>query len=252
MALHQKHYELNAYVQRLMDVGIAVVADAKVEVGERWAKEPKVIALALLCRTLGNLKGAVLLLQQRMLVEAQVLTRCCVENLICVGALSHASDAFVDELIRADAHSKKKLVKSVIKTYAEDIERTKSVVRLKEVVKAIEASHPKTNQLNTQKLSENNPVGASYLQFSVLSERAVHVSASSLGRHLGRELDGKQVFLKVDIAPESSEESIVSLQLELLGTVLGVVVGVNEIVGGTEPGRELNTLMKNFEVIRDM
>ena len=251
MTFDRKRDDLEAYAQRLMDVGIAVVADAKVEVSEKWAKEPKVIALALLCRTLGNLKGAVLLLQQKMFVEAQVLTRCCVENLICVGALSQTSDAFVDELLRADAHSKKKLAKSVIKTYAEDVERTESVVRLNEVVKAIEARYPKTNQLNTKGLSENNPVGLSYLMFSVLSEQAAHVSASSLARHLGRDSEGNQVFLRVDIAPDSSEERIVNLLLELLGTVLGVVVGVNEIVGGIVLGRELNTLMKRFETIRD-
>ncbi len=251
MTLEQKYDDLNAYAQRLMDVGIAVVADAKVEVGEKWAKEPKVIALALLCRSLGNLKGAVLLLQQQMLVEAQVLTRCCVENLIYVGALRNTGDAFVEKLLSADAHSKKKLVNSALEIYADNAEQLESVGRLSKAVNAIESRHPKTKGFNTKELSKDNPVGSSYLQFSVLSEQAVHVSASSLGRHLGRESEGNQMFLRVDIAPKSSDERIFNLQLELLGVVLGVVVGVNEIVGGTEAGRELSTLMKKFDSFRD-
>ena len=73
-----KREELCAYAQKLMDVGIEVVAHAHVEVGAKWAREPKVVALTLLCRTLGNMKGAISLVSQQLLVEVLVLTRCCV------------------------------------------------------------------------------------------------------------------------------------------------------------------------------
>jgi hypothetical protein len=246
-----KRDALYAYAQRLMDVGIEVTAQADVEIGTKWAKEPKVIALALLCRTLGHMKGAVLLLQQRLLVEAQVLTRCCTENLICIGALRQTGDAFVVELIRADAASKKRQSNLVIETYAEDEERLETVVRLSEVVKAIESSHPKAKPLNTKELSKKNPAGSSYLMFSALSEQAVHVSVSSLGRHLGQDLEGDKVYLRVDIAPDPTEEQLVALLLDLLRIVLGVIVGANEITGGTKSGLELHAHMEEFEAIRD-
>lgn len=183
-----KRDALYLYAQKLMDFGIEVTAHAHVEIGTKWAREPKVIALTLLCRTLGNMKGAILLMQQRLLVEAQVLTRCCTENLICIGAIRQTGEVFVDELLRADAASKKRQAGLVIETYAENEERADTVVRLSEVIKAIEASHPKAKSLNTKELSKKNPVGLSYLMFSVLSEQAVHVSVRSLGRHLGRDL----------------------------------------------------------------
>jgi Family of unknown function (DUF5677) len=246
-----KRDALYAYAQRLMDVGIEVTAQAHVEIGAKWAREPRVIALALLCRTLGNMKGAVSLLRQRLLVEAQVLTRCCTENLICIGALSQTGDAFVDELLRADAASKKKQAGMVIETYAESEEQAETVIRLGKVVKAIEAKHPKAKPLNTKELSKKNPVGLSYVMFSVLSEQAVHVSLRSLGRHLGRDLEGGKAYLRVDIAPDPTEEQLVKLLLELLGTVLSVIVGANETVGGTKPGLELHALMEEFEAIRD-
>lgn len=251
MTIASKRDALYAYAQKLMDVGIEVTAQAHVEIGGKWAREPKVIALTLLCRTLGNMKGAVSLVRQRLLVEAQVLTRCCTENLICMGALRQTGDSFVHELLRADAASKKKQAGLVIETYGENEDQAEAVIRLSDIVKAIEAKHPKAKPLNTKELSKKNPVGLSYVMFSVLSERAVHVSVTSLGRHLGRELEGDKAYLRVDIAPDPTEEQLVELLLELLGTVLGVIVGANEIVGGTKQGHELHALMDEFEAIRD-
>lgn len=251
MTVALKRDALDVYAQKLMDVGIEVVAQAHVEIGAKWARDPKIVALTLLCRTLGNMKGAVSLVSQRLLVEAQVLARCCTENLICIGALRQTGDAFVDELLRADAASRKKQAGLAIEIYAEGEGQTDTVVRLSEVMKAIEATHPKAKLLNTKELSKENPVGSSYVMFSVLSERAVHVSARSLGRHLGRDLEGDKVHLRVDIAPEPTDEDLVTLLLELLGNVLGVIVGANEIVGGTKPGNELHALMEEFESIRD-
>jgi hypothetical protein len=251
MTIALKRDALYAYAQKLMDVGIEVTAQAHVEIGAKWAREPKVIALTLLCRTLGNMKGAVSLVRQRLLVESQALTRCCTENLICIGALRETGDAFVDELLRADAASKKKQAGLVIEAYAKSEEQSETVIRLSEVVKAIEAKYPKARLLNTKDLSKKNPVGSSYVMFSVLSERAVHVSVTSLARHLGRDLEGDKAYLRVDIAPDPTEEQLVGLLLELLGTVLGVIVGANEIVGGTRPGHELHALTDEFEAIRD-
>lgn len=234
-----------------MDVGIEVVAQAPVEVGEKWAREPKVIALTLLCRTLGNFKGAVTLLDQRLLIEAQILIRCCTENLICIGALRETRDAFVDELLRADAASKKNLAGLAIGAYEGNDEHAETAVRLRELVKALDAAHPKAKRLNTQALSRNNPVGSSYTMFSVFSEQAVHVSASSLGRHLGRDAEGARKYLRIDIAPDPSDEQLFRLLLDLVGIVLSIVVGTNEIVDGTEPGLQLPALLAEYEAIRD-
>ena len=51
---------LNAYAQKLMDIGIEIISGARIKVGEKWARDPKVIALTILSRTLGNMKGAVI------------------------------------------------------------------------------------------------------------------------------------------------------------------------------------------------
>ncbi len=55
-----EHIEkLYRFSQKLMDISIAIIADAKVDVTALWAKDPKVLALALLSRTLTNWRAAV-------------------------------------------------------------------------------------------------------------------------------------------------------------------------------------------------
>ena len=76
------------FAQKLVDVGIGIIAASKVEVGQEWARNPKVIALTLLSRSLGNLKGAVSMVHQNLVVEARSLTRLACENLICLGGLA--------------------------------------------------------------------------------------------------------------------------------------------------------------------
>ena len=83
------HYApLLTYAQKLMDVGVGIIAGAKIEIGQEWARNPKVVALTLLSRSLGNLKGAVGMVQQSLVVEARSLTRLACENLVCAGALA--------------------------------------------------------------------------------------------------------------------------------------------------------------------
>jgi hypothetical protein len=251
MTTAHKRDAFYSYSAKLFDVGCGVAAQAKVELGPKWARDPKVVALTLLCRTLGNMKGAVALLVQRLLLEAQILTRRCAENSICIGALQTTGDVFVEELLRADAASKKKHASLAIGAYSGNEEQAATIARLSEIVKTIEATHPKARPLNIKELSKNNPLGVSYIVFSVLSERAAHISAKSLGRHLGRDVEEDKISLLVNIAPDPTEEQLVEVLRQLLATVLSVVVGANEIVGGTEPGLQLGALTSEFEAIRE-
>ena len=95
------------FAQKLVDVGIGIIAASKVEVGQEWARNPKVIALTLLSRSLGNLKGAVSMVHQNLVVEARSLTRLACENLICLGGLAANGTEFVKNFIEDEARSRK-------------------------------------------------------------------------------------------------------------------------------------------------
>jgi hypothetical protein len=61
--------------------------------------------LALLCRTVGNFKGVIVLAKQGLAVEARTLTRSCYENLFCLGGLIEKGDEFVEAMHRSQIRS---------------------------------------------------------------------------------------------------------------------------------------------------
>jgi hypothetical protein len=63
------------YAQKLGDVAIEVVGSAHVELDESWARNPKVVVLTLLCRSLSNFRAAILLTQQQQVMEGRTLPR---------------------------------------------------------------------------------------------------------------------------------------------------------------------------------
>jgi hypothetical protein len=61
------------YSEKLMSAAIDVVGAAKVELPQDLARDPKIVALTILCRSISNFRAAMLLVQQRHIVEAKAL-----------------------------------------------------------------------------------------------------------------------------------------------------------------------------------
>ena len=72
----------------------------------KGTRDPKVIALALLSRSLGHFKAISHLLEIGLMVEARTLTRCIFENLFMQGGLAEQGDEFVRKMINDAAKSK--------------------------------------------------------------------------------------------------------------------------------------------------
>jgi len=92
-----------AFSERLLGVAIDTVASSKVEITELGARDPKIVALALLCRTISNFKGAMVMVREDLIIEAQTLTRCCYENLIWIAALRDRGSQFVNDMLNDEA-----------------------------------------------------------------------------------------------------------------------------------------------------
>jgi len=88
---------------RLYAKGVDVFDNSKVMESEAGTRDPKVVALTLLARTLSNFQAAVQLLGSQHVVEARALTRCCWENLFWIAALSKKGDEFVKTMELDDA-----------------------------------------------------------------------------------------------------------------------------------------------------
>lgn len=241
---------LEAFAQSLLALGIEVVERSGVEISEKWESDPKVVVLALLCRSLGNMKGAFILAREGLFVEAQTLARCCIENLIYIGALRERGDELVEGLHSAHLASARKQAKLAIETLGDDHLRLDIIQSLKTFISHTNNNSAKPRQINIKEISNRNPVGAAYIKFSLLSDKAAHVSKLSLGRHLSRQREGDEVFLYIDIAPEPDAQKTNELLLEVVEVMFGVLVGTNEIVGGTVPGRKLPDMQEKLRDFR--
>src|SRR5262245_857304 len=76
--------EWRALVCDIRDAGLKIFADAELLVTAKGFADEKVLALTLLVRTVSHIKGALLLIDARRIVEARTITRCCLENLYWV------------------------------------------------------------------------------------------------------------------------------------------------------------------------
>src|SRR5260370_6567629 len=81
--------------QHLADVALEIIGQCDKLDTTKGAGDPKVIALALLSRSLGHFKATCHLLEIGLIVEARTLTRCIFENLFVQGGLAEGGDEFV-------------------------------------------------------------------------------------------------------------------------------------------------------------
>ncbi len=244
-----KYAPLLTFAQKLMDVGIGIIAGAKVEIGREWARNPKVIALTLLSRSLGNLKGAAEMVHQNLVVEARSLTRLACENLICVGALAARGTAFVNDLVLDEEASRKRKGKLLLE-HAENQNLGDVTDKLRGYVAELEKKHPKVKGLNIRQEAESSAVRQAYVWYTTLSSDALHVSATSLNRHLFHEREGNTMYLRVDVAPEPLPEEMYETVDILCVVLLGLCVTTNEILGGTPVGVVLQSMADEFDILR--
>jgi hypothetical protein len=71
--------KLTRFADRLIRTAMLIVDQCELPVTKQGFAHPNLLALTLLCRTVHNFKGVVVLTRERLLVEARVLARCCYE-----------------------------------------------------------------------------------------------------------------------------------------------------------------------------
>jgi hypothetical protein len=177
------------YAQKLLDTAVAVVGAACVELNENFARDPKVIGLTLLCRSISNFSAAVLLVQQSHVMEARVLVRCLYENLLWMGALSERGLPFVLDMVADEVFNRKALGELALKMLSKhgvDVGGGDGLT-LRGMIKELAQQFPTTKKLHTNRTAAGSPVETAYAEYMRLSLDAVHCSVTALQRHLSSE-----------------------------------------------------------------
>jgi hypothetical protein len=233
--------------EELGQTAFKIAGQVNLTITEHKLMEPKLLALALLCRTLGNFKGAVRLVQQGLLVEARVLARCCFENLFMIGGLYAQGREFAEKTKADDIAGRKNRAKFIEENEGLFVGITDET-RI-EMSRAIESlgAIAKSSYVKFKDVSQIGPFKEMYLAYSSYSGDAAHPTFTALMRHLAID-QGEAAF---DVVPEPFEEQLdETLHLSCIA-LLSAAVAVNEMFGYTDAGKHLPVINGKLKALQD-
>jgi DNA-binding XRE family transcriptional regulator len=238
------------FAERLLHTAVGIAGAAQVDLTAQWARDPKVVSLAILGRSLSNFDAAMSLIEQGRVLEARVLARCLIENLLCLGNLRERGAEFVQDLVEDERHNRKVLGERALRIgskYGADPSDADGL-KLRGFMNALAKQSPKAKKLNVGKIAAESVIEPMIVDYGRLSLDAVHCSVTALGRHLeGEEADGKRVGLTMTVTPNLPPGELLSTILNLCRTLMGVAIAANEMMGFTKAGQRLNGLADEFE-----
>lgn len=221
------------FAARLRPVGLKVFGASNLKVTEDGAADVRVLGLMLLARTLSNLKASLLLANGGLVVEAKTIARSCYENSYWVGALVREGDKFRSAMV----HHEMKHKRMRAQTLFSSTQGLKGAVGDKLRVWMREhKEYEDSPTLDPKKVAERAKNTASYVFYQHLSWDA-HPSVETLNRYyVPPDAEG---IPGIDIEPVVKTEEAVEMLNLLCLAVIGVIVGVGELLGNdnTEIGK---------------
>jgi hypothetical protein len=234
------------FAEKLPQVGYAIFSGTKISITEKGAADPVVLVITLLARSVSNFKGALAMARAGMVVEARILVRCCFENMFCVDGLVTQGDTFVQEMFYDELTSRKIRRKIILERPLSDKDFEE---RLRSHIEQMNEKYPQTKFLTPKHASQKSPLTAAYLFYSQLSSNAAHPSMSALSRHIVRFVENGETIRSVDISPVAKQGEIAHTIDLACHAFIGILVGVNQILGGTSVNDQLNAIVGEYQLL---
>jgi hypothetical protein len=231
------------HAQRLADVALEIMSQCDRLDTTKGTKDPKVIALALLSRSLGHLKATCHLLEIGLITEARTLTRCIFENLFMQGGLAERGDDFVAKMVDDAAKSRQSRGRWVLGWLDEQEMDSPYEGDLRTTMEKLRELYPKPRAINFGEITKDSSLKNSYLWYKQLSSDSAHPSLEALTRHISIETDGS---LLVSVEPPTSEKDTLDTIEWACQAFMGVVVAANQIAGPVKAGEKLPALFDEF------
>jgi hypothetical protein len=243
MTFQERKANWLGHSQHLVDVALAIIGQCNKLDTTKGTRDPKLISLALLARSLSHFKAICRLLEIGLIVEARILTRCIFENLFMQGGLVERGDAFVEKMVHDGAKSRQSRGNWVLDWLDEQEGGSPYEVHLRESMDKLRALYPKPRALKFGEITKDSSLKNAYLWYKQLSSDAAHPSLEALARHITKEADGS-LLLSVELAP--SEKDILDTLEWACQALMGVIVGANQISGPVKAGEKLPALCDEF------
>jgi hypothetical protein len=240
------------YAQKLLDAAIDVVGAAPkhVELNQKWAQDPKIVGLTILCRSITNFRAALLLVQQEHphVLEANALVRLLYENLLWVAALKERGFEFVHEMLDDEAFNRKALVELTLelnRTQGGDVSGP-AALKLRNLIKDQSQRFPKPKKLNARETAVVGGVEMAYQEYVRLSLDAVHCSVTALGYHLSSEHTLGNSELVLSVVPGAPPGGALSTVLHACRALITTARSADELIGSTPASATLAALEAEF------
>ncbi|TWB87455.1 hypothetical protein FBZ93_12116 [Bradyrhizobium macuxiense] len=223
-----------AHCEQIGGTADAIFATADVKITEKGFADPTYLSLTLLARTVSNLKAALTLLHASRIVEARTITRCVLENLYWTVGLVEDGDTFVKQM-RDDELSHRRSMGQAIFSGEHQLDG-KVEERLRTQMRDLNRNGPVTKVLNPKAVAGiRGDFKRSYIFYAQLSSDSAHPSVTALNRYVVADLQGPGFDTNPIVRPNEVAETLEYLSM----SALGVCVGVNQILGGTPGGEQL-------------
>jgi hypothetical protein len=243
MAFRERKTNWLDHAQHLSDVAIEIIGQCDKLDTAKGSKDPKVIGLALLSRSLGHFKVIFRLLEIGSLVEARTLTRCIFENLFMIGGLAESKDEFVQKMVDDAAKSRQSRGGWVLGWLDEQSAKSPYEDGLRQTMDKLRANYPKPRAINFAEITKDGSLKHAYLWYKQLSSDAAHPSLEALTRHITKESNGD---LRLSVEPDVSEKDALDTMEWACQALMGVVVAANQIAGPVPAGQKLSALFDEF------
>jgi hypothetical protein len=237
------------YAQRLLNAAIDVVdAASSVQPNDQRARDPKVVALTFLCRSISNFRAAILLVQQEQVMEARAIVRLLYENLLWLGGLRERRAKFVNDMIADEKRNRRVLAELTLKLTSKHGADASApdAMTLRSIIKKLDQL-PTGKKLRADKIAFGGVVDLSYIEYLRFSLDSLHCSVTALGRHLSSKRTAATDELTASVIPNTPPREILSTVLHACRALMGAVVAANEIVGFASGGDRVAELMTEFE-----
>jgi hypothetical protein len=229
--------------QRLGDTALEIIGQCDRLDATKGTRDPKVIALALLSRSLCHFRAVLRLLDMGLVVEARTLTRCIFENLFMQGGLAESGDQFVQKMVDDVAKSRQSRGSWVLGWLDEQEGESPYEEGLRSTMEKLRMLYPKPRAINFGEITKDGSLKNAYLWYKQLSSDAAHPSLEALTRHITKKADDS---LLISVEPVAREKDILDTIEWACQALMGVIVGANQVAGPVKAGEKLPGLCDEF------
>jgi hypothetical protein len=216
---------------------------ADVTITDKGFADPNFMALALLIRTVSNLKGAMILLDARRIVEARMITRSCLENLYWTVGLYEEGDKFVGQMRDDEINYRKFTGQAIFASGASLGDEVEA--RLRNYLRDAAKIDIGKKTLSPKTVAALRPdFKKTYIFYAQLSMDAAHPSVTTLSRYVVSDPSG----VGFDVEPLVRAKEIAETYEYLSMACTGICVAVNEMIVANvdlTPGADKHSALSN-------